>query len=44
MVLSSSIGSPPDSLKSFPLGGCIFVARWEVAEGGFKDYSAVALA
>jgi hypothetical protein len=31
-------------LKSFPLGRGIFVARWEVTKGGFKNLFAVVLA
>jgi hypothetical protein len=36
--------SPWQSLKSFPPGGGIFVAGWEITKGGFKDLSAVVLA
>jgi hypothetical protein len=35
--------SPRQGLKSFPPGGGIFVARWEVMKGGFKDLSIVVL-
>jgi hypothetical protein len=31
-------------LKSFPPGRGIFVTRWEVTKGGFKDLPAVVLA
>ena len=42
-VILSGISSW-EGLKSFPPGRGIFVARWEVTKGGFKDNSAVVLA
>jgi hypothetical protein len=33
-----------EGLKSFPPGRGIFVARWEVTKGGFKDLPAIVLA